>query len=149
MEVRKATMEDAQWIAQELKAFNDFYISELSLYHSDEYTLEFVSHLIQDHVFFVAASDSGSLLGFVAGHVSRHPYNPELTKLMEMFWWVPEENRHTGAGSLLLDVYTEWGKRNVDWTIFSLTTNTPVDPEVLEKRGYKKMETNYFIERSL
>lgn len=149
MEVRKARKEDAQWIMRELKDFNDFYINEVSLYHSDEYTLQFVLELIQDHIVFVAVSDDGGFLGFVAGHVSRHVYNPDVTKLTELFWWVPKEHRHTGAGSFLLDAYTEWGKKHVNWTVFSISTNTPVDHKILTKRGYKQMETNYFIERSL
>ena len=83
MEVRKATTEDAHWIARELKDFADFYISEISLYHSDEYTIDFITELIQDHVVLVAISDDGDLLGFVAGHVSRHPYRSQ-----SLFSWV-------------------------------------------------------------
>jgi len=148
MEVRKATLEDVHWIAQEMKIFADEYISDIPLYHSDEYIINLIENIITNHVCYVAEDDTG-LVGVVAGLVNKHIYNPDITQLIELVWWVPKDKRGTGAGKALLDAYTAWGKKYAHWTVFSHAPNTPVGEEIFLKKGYKLLERNYFIERSL
>lgn len=146
MEVRKASLNDLHWIASELKDFNSDYLANDSLYPSEEYSAKFLTDLINNHLFLIA-EDEGAPVGFVSGLITKHVYNPEITQVVELFWWVPKKYRSLGVGSLLLDAYTEWGKNNVNWTVFSFPPETEYNLERLSSLGYKKLETNYFIER--
>jgi hypothetical protein len=93
---------------------------------------------------FIAERDGP--VGFVSGMLAAHPYNPALTVLTEMFWWVAPEARGSRAGLLLLDAFLAYGERNADWIIFTLEHHSPVNERTLTKRGFHLHERSYLYE---
>lgn len=147
VQVRSAMVEDVGWILTELKAFAKFYGTKKSVYpDDDDVAAGIVTKLITQHLFIVAQTDDGVPMGFIAGFVTPHVFNPDIRMLAESLWWVKHEYRGTMAGKALLIAFTEWGKQHADWISFSLEHNSPVKPETLTKRGYKHQETTFLLE---
>lgn len=139
-------MTDSPWLLTQLKAFAQFFGSKHSLVPTeDDGILDALQSMIGSKVFFVA-ENNGRLTGFIAGMVSQHPYNPKITVLSELFWWVDPEHRGSSAGARLLQAFTEYGKDNADWIVMTLEKKSPVDPQSLERRGFNAFETSYLLE---
>lgn len=102
--------------------------------------------VIENHLIFVAESSEAGRLGLIAGLVVPHVFNPKIQVLQEILWWVSEEYRGSRAGLLLLNEFVDWGKRNVDWIMFTLEKHSPVSDRPLIKRGFRSMETAYLLE---
>jgi hypothetical protein len=145
LRIRCAQSKDLPWIVEELKSFSVFYKSKIPLFPTEEYALAGMQSHLDNHVLLVAEDDSG-LLGFISGIFSTHIFNPKIKLLNETFWWVAERNRFTRAGLMLLDAFTEIGKKSADWTVFTLEHHSPVNDRSLLKRGYEIKETNYLME---
>lgn len=144
MIVREARQKDIDWILSELKEFSDEYGTQVVLY--DEFhAREGVKTLVKQHVVYLAEDKEGPK-GFIAGFVAPHVYNPNLIVLSECFWWVPKKHRGSRAGLLLLRKFVKWGKENVDWILFGIESQSPVNPDCLIKRGFKLHERNYLME---
>lgn len=144
--IRKATLDDLGVILKQLKDFSDFYKSRHSLYGKDEqFTHNLIAGFIKDHVFFVAEKD-GEILGFIAGMILPHTYNPSITTLTELFWWTKPEARQSRAGLLLLNKFVEWGKEHVDWIICTIEDESPVNEKTFYKRGFKLKEKSFLME---
>jgi hypothetical protein len=144
--VRKADPSDLDWILAQLPVFDRFYGAKHSLLGEETYVRGFIAGLIEKHLVLVADSDTAGLIGFIAGLLSPHPYNPALTTLYEQFWWVAEEHRGTRAGLMLLNAYTAWGKANAHWTTMTLEDKSPIADRTLLKRGFKLKERQYILE---
>lgn len=147
MIVRRAVLSDREFIVGELKKFADFYSTNKSLFLNKENTSDLVDVFTNHHVAYVAEKD-GELFGFITGYLTKHPYNPEITTLIESFWWVKEEGRKTRAGSMLLDKFISYGKEVSDFIYLTLEDESPVDERHFIKRGFKLKEKNYFMEIS-
>ena len=69
--------------------------------------------------------------------------------MKEVAWWVEPEHRMGTLGYKLLKKYIESGEKMVEHEIidgFTLT-NMEISPDFdLEKRGWKKIESNYLFE---
>jgi len=50
------------------------------------------------------------------------------------------------VGLMLLEEFTDWGKRNADWISFSLEDKSPVKDTTLTKRGFRLKERSFILE---
>lgn len=143
--IRRARLDDIDWILSQLKIFAKWYGTKKSLYGDETYCREGLRKTIENH-YFTIAEQSSEPIGFISGYISPHPYNPSIRVLTEFFWWVSENKRHTKAGSMLLDEYVRWGKENCDWVTFSVTQETKISENHLTKRGFMLIEKSYLLE---
>jgi hypothetical protein len=67
-------------------------------------------------------------------------YNPEITTLVELFWYVLPEYRNTRAGALLFSELDKYGEANADEAVLSLLGSSTVNMKTLEKRGFMLRE---------
>lgn len=142
---RKATTDDIPWLMVELEKFAKFFGTHLSLF--DPVTAPgILTNIIENHVFIMAQKQDGERLGFIAGLLSPHFFNPEIMQLTEAFWWVPEEFRGTGAGHVLFTEFVKVGVVEADWINFTLEHHSPVKDEFLLKRGFKPQERSFILE---
>jgi hypothetical protein len=142
--IRKATIEDLEWLLQELKTFSAFIDCKTQVFNED-YGRAMFPLMLDKHVVFIAESE-GERLGFIAGLLTPHPFNPNIKILQELFWWVSEQHRRSRAGLMLLNTFIEEGKRLANWTIMSLESNSPVREETLLRRGFRLKERAYILE---
>lgn len=146
--IRRASQSDIVWLLDQLQKFSAFYGTKRSVFGPMETSHAFVLMLIRDHLVFIADDADVGQIGFIAGIVANHPYNPEIFVLTESFWWVDEAYRGSRAGLMLLNEFTAWGKANADWTIMTLEHHSPVNEKTLTKRGYKPIERSYLLENA-
>lgn len=136
-------------ILNELRAFSDFYKTKMPMFRDVDHSTKVITDMINDHSFYVAVKHHEEIfetVGFIAGYMFPHIYNPDIKTLVESFWWVRPEHRRSGAGLMLLDTYIEFGKKNADWVIMTIEDETPIDPKLLIDRGFRLKETNYIME---
>jgi len=67
-------------------------------------------------------------------------FNPSLTSLSEVFWYVLPEYRNTRSGLLLLNAFDKCGQEQADETNMCLLIGSPVATKSLEKRGFEMKE---------
>ncbi len=146
--VRRATIEDISWLLTQLTHFSRFFGSKRELCGNLPYAEGFLHQLVEKHLLLIADGEGVGQVGFVAGLVTPHPFNPDISLLAETFWWVSEEHRGSRAGLMLLDAFTDWGKKNVNWLTFGLEEISPVSDRCLTKRGFKLRERSYLLEVS-
>lgn len=136
---------DVDWLYDECKAFAEFFGTEYNLAANEVYAKTYLQNLVTQH-FVKIAFNEGERLGFIAGLVLPHPFNPAIKILQELLWWVPEKHRQTGAGKLLLDSFIQFGKDNVDIIHMALEDVSPIGDEVLLKRGFRFKEKAFIME---
>lgn len=149
--VRRAVAADAPWLLTQLRAFSDFFGTTKPLF-PDDATADALLTALLAHPFYVAEKASlfhgvdPKPIGFICGTLAPHPFNPAITVLSEVFWWVDEANRLGRAGHLLLEAFLRVGREHADWIVFSLEAKSPVNPETLTKRGFHLHESSYLLE---
>ena len=145
--IREAMLSDIDQLIDHLREFSDHYSTKLPPFKDQETSEKILTNMIQNHLFYVAVSDDmESIIGFIAGFVCDHIYNPDIKCLSEAFWWVSPEHRRSGAGADLLTVFEDWGKKNVDWILMTIEEDTPIDERVFLGRGFKRKETSFIME---
>jgi hypothetical protein len=154
--VRLAAQRDISALMEQLRQFDRFFGAKYSLIPTDASIAEAVlTNVMDNHVFLVAVerNDQGDgsedwekIIGFIAGVLAPHYFNPGITVLSELLWWVDPNYRGSRAGMLLLDTYTDIGRLRAHWTTMTLEAESPVHPHTLEKRGYRLKETNFMLE---
>lgn len=144
--VRRATSDDIPWLVQELRAFATW--NGVGLFGDVAYAEGLLAHLI-DTQFVAIATDNGTPVGLIAGTVSPHPFNPDLSMATELWWWVTPVERGTRAGAMLLTAFDEWADDSgADLVSFTLEADSPVRDRTLERRGYRLMEKQFVREVS-
>lgn len=144
--VRPALDSDLHFIVNELKAFAQFLGTKTSLFPDESYAYTATKNLIDNHVLLVAESESG-LMGFIAGNLHNHLFNPSIRVLDELFWWVKEAYRGSRAGLMLLNEFTRIGKMKADWIFFSTVDGkTKVNDRSIIKRGYRLQDRLFLLE---
>lgn len=104
--------------------------------------------MINEHVVFVAEAAS-ELIGFIAGLVTGHPYDPQIKVLTESFFWVDVVyRRKSPASAHLLNVFSAWGHRNCDLVFMGLPPHTDISDRSMLKRGYRLAERYFVLERA-
>lgn len=78
--------------------------------------------------------------GAIGAILTPNLFNPELSILTEVFWYVIPEFRNTRSGLLLLRSLEQCGKEKADETSMCLLVDSPISIESLEKRGFEMKE---------
>ena len=86
--IRRAELSDIDWLLSQLSSFAKFYGTKKSLFGSAEYSKAFLTVMINEHIFFIADDSTHGPIGFIAGTLEPHTYNPEIITLIESSWWV-------------------------------------------------------------
>ena len=147
--VRRVNISDITWLARELRAFDTFFGGACSLIPKAPGELERrVYEMVRaEHVYpwWIATLD-GDPIGFIAGILHPHHFNPEVICLSELFWWVTPVHRQTRAGWMLLSTFTLFGHGIANMIIMTLESESPVKFGTLERLGYRVKETNFLLE---
>lgn len=144
-ETRKALVEDVPWLFEQCGAFAKFYGSKISLAGNPDYGHFFLKNLVENHYVQIGLKDNDRA-GFIAGMITPHHFNPNISQMAELLWWVREEFRNSGVGAKLFKEFIEYGKANCDWITFTLEENTPIGDAVLLKQGFRLTEKAYLLE---
>jgi hypothetical protein len=75
-------------------------------------------------------------IGALGAIVIPNLFNPDLTTLVEVFWYVLPDYRNTRAGALLLKAFEERANEVADEATLSLLGSSTVNVATLEKRGF-------------
>ncbi len=145
-QIRQAMVSDIDSLSVELEKFSDQYSTKLPPYKDKETSERVLKLMIEEHLFYVAVDDSMEIVGFIAGFVHKHIYNPDIKTLCEAFWWTKKEHRRSGVGIQLLEAFESWGKKNVDWILMTIEDDTPIDPKIFIDRGFRPKETSFIME---
>lgn len=149
IKIRVADSDDVTWLLDELKKFSSTIQTVIPVYdHNDEKNnVLMMSNLVENHVVLIAESNK-IRMGFIAGSVSKHPFNSKLSLLSEMFWWVTEKYRGSRAGSMLFNEFKRQGREvlKVKWIVLTTEADGPISDESLERRGFKLIEKTYIME---
>lgn len=145
IQVRRATADDVPWLVSQLRDFSEFFGTKRPLFDDPAFATRGITAMVMDHLVFVAFQDDIPV-GFIAGYVTPHPFNPSIRSLIETFWWVDEAHRGSRAGLSLLNTFVAWGRANADWVMCSLEARSPVKDDVLLKRGFRLQERNFLLE---
>lgn len=144
--VRAATRDDLPWCLAQLRTFSAVYGTAHPLFPADTAHAEaLLTTVITDHCCLIGTVD-GTPVGLIAGMLAPHPYNPALTVLSELWWWVDPAGRGAGVGTALLTAFDLWGDAHADWVVCTLEAASPIPPEVLDRRGYRVHEVAYLRE---
>lgn len=149
---RHAEPGDIPWLARQLEAFSGFYGTRIPLWPADRGEAEqLVRELFHRHHWFVATEQASDVavperVGFIAGALTDHPFNPRITVLSELFWWVVPQHRGGSAGARLLRRFVAFGQEYADWTVMTLEAQSPVNPRSLERMGFRLYESSYLLE---
>jgi len=144
--LRRAVALDVPWLLTQCRAFAEFFGSRHSLMPDDITATEKLTQLMDEDVGCFYVAENGQRLGFIAGVLSPHYFNPDLLQLTELLWWVSPEHRGSSAGARLLDAFDAYGQVHAKWIVFSLEHQSPVNPKSLERRGYLLHERSYLKE---
>lgn len=143
--IRNAYPEDVDWLLPQLRAFSKMCGLERPIVGSDEQSRKILTEMISEGPFFVAEREAVRL-GFIAGTLHAHRFNPELRVLSEMFFWVDPRFRYSRAALLLLEEFKRYGEAAADMISFSLLSNSPVKSASLIRRGFKPIENSFMME---
>ncbi len=144
--VRKAATEDIEWCLGQLREFSAVYGTKQPLFPEDlDHARTCLSHFMSQHLVLVAERD-GHPVGFIAGFVTPHPFNPNIRTVTEQFWWVTPEARGSSAGLRLLDAFIREAEALADWVTISIEHGSPLNSRILEKRGFRPIDTQYLRE---
>ena len=152
--IRQALHSDMDYILEELKRFSEFFISEKSMYPKDDaVAAKIVGDFIDNHLFLMADrsyqdkyGEAVEPVGFIAGFITPHFFNPDLIQLTELFWWVGHKWRQTGAGRELMNAFVAFGKDNCDFITVTLQENSQIEESSVLGYGFKALERGYFME---
>ncbi len=144
--IRSADEADIEWLLGQLRKFSDFFGTELKLFGDEAQARDLLTKMILNHPTYIAESDQCGRMGFIAGVLTPHMFNPQITVLAETFWWVDELYRGTRAGLLLLNRFVAEGQLCADWITFALEAKSPVREETLTRRGFRLQERSYLME---
>lgn len=145
--IRRATDEDIPWLLEQLQSFSDFYGTKRPLMPSDpEVAAAVIRSLITSTEFFIADLPEVGPVGFIAGVLTPHVFNPELRVLAELLWWVVPAHRGSTTGARLLEHFTQFGRQHAHWVTMTLESASPIDDRVLQKRGFQPHERSLLLE---
>lgn len=143
--IRNAEARDVPWLLAELREFAEFYRKSWLLPDSDDAAKAVIGSYVERGPFFIAERD-GSRVGLVAAFIGPHPFNPAITVLSELAWWVTPSSRATSAGWRLFDTMIRYATNRAHKIVWSLLPHSPVDPASLEKRGFVLHERSFLLE---
>lgn len=143
--VRKATIEDSDWLIDQLRAFDISLGNKRLLIENETEARACLTGIIESHVILIAYVGVVRS-GFIAGTLASHPFNARICVLSEAFWWVVPLYRGTPVAFHLLREFESIGRKVADWIIFSLEYDSQVRDQHLTKRGFRQIERAYLLE---
>lgn len=146
MHIRLAEMYDIESIKKLLIKFASEY-SETIPYGqaTEEYQDLFIQNIIEKHICFVAELDT-EIIGVIGGLVAPHIYNPTISTVSELFWYVDEAHRKTSAGARLLSEFKSHASKIANVIYMVLLDTSPINHRSLIRRGFKPKETHFILE---
>lgn len=147
--IRSANDSDIQWLTDQMIEFSKFQGTKISLFSTPEFVKIGLKNLIDNHFFKIACGCNDGIIermGFIAGILMPHPYNPRIRIFAEQFWWVEPKFRNSRAGLLLLNEFMGFGEKNADWVTFTIESKSPVSEKTLTRRGFQIQELSYLKE---
>lgn len=145
IEIRPANEGDLNWLVGELREFNAFYKTKKPVFGDEGYVRNKLIEIISYDVFIVATKRK-QRIGFIAGLLRPHFYNPDIRCLSELFWWVIPTERRTIVASMLMDAFVSIGRDRADWITLSMAPMTPVKCSSFIKRGFVESDKTYLLE---
>lgn len=143
MIIRRACSFDIPWMISEGANFLKL-ISSKHDYYNPRHLEELLKNLMANGILLVA-EENEELRGAIGGIKHANIYNPDITDLSELFWWVPVKYRKGRAGYMLMKEFEKYGD-DCDNIVFSSMDFSPINTDALTKRGYKKKETAFLKE---
>lgn len=150
IEIFTAHAEDVEWLVGELREFDRFYQTKKRLFGDEKVVREKMLEIVNSHVCFIAEKTeedgNSKRIGFIAGILRPHFYNPDLRVLSQLFWWVLPTERKTLAASMLMDAFILIGKQHADWITFNMSPWTPVKERSFLRKGFSVSDRVYLLE---
>jgi len=135
--VRSATTDDAQWLVESTGR-----MAREPLWHTDARLLpedpNYCGVLWLDaiaHHLVLVVEREGERCGMLLGYLQPHPFNGRPSACTGL-WYVAPEQRHTRAGLLLLQAYTDWCRANVDYFVFTMHQPGNAGHDTMRRLGY-------------
>lgn len=148
MHVRPAVYDDIPWMLEQVAAFNEFVGTRHTMFPDAAKAEEKLKRFIDEQPVFIA-DDNGPLAGMLVALIHHNLWNEDIVVLTEMLWWVPPHYRGSRAAALLLLAFEDCAVSvGADWAVMSLEAKSPMNPDALEKRGYRLQERSYLMERT-
>ena len=145
MKYSRAEASDLHWMALQLREFTSTLGTKYSyIPPKNEDLYKVLRDMVENHVVLIARK-GGVRVGLIGGIVQLHPFNPEVSCLVERFWWVSPEHRNGRAGYLLLRDFMKIGEQ-YNCVIMALMHNSPVDDRVLKHFGLREYERTFVRE---
>lgn len=145
--IRSATLQDFDRIMEMLINFANAspYAPLKNPEYNDTYVRNVLCEIMKSGYILVGEQD-GKLQGMFISYIHSDIWLPHKKTLREMIWWVEPVARGSTLGFRLLKEYTKIGKKLTEEGVvdgFVLTTMeiSPIDS--IEKRGWRKVESNY------
>ena len=148
--IRHATIQDFDKIMEMMIDFANSspYDAQHGPQYNDEYVRRLLCNFMSQGVILLGES-KGEVVGMLIAGISPDVWLPHVKTMKEVAWWVEPEHRFSTLGFRLLKEYIKCGEKMVQHGIidgFTLT-NMEISPDFdLEKRGWKKIESNYLFE---
>lgn len=146
MQIRNANELDIEVISEMLVEYiND--LGELALYGqaSPEYRKHFIEELIRKNICIIAEQEN-QIVGLITGLVHPHIYNPEVTAVTELFWYVLPSHRQSLAAAKLFSAFKLEASRRGKLIYFNLAIQSQVKHESITKRGFSQCETHFVMQ---
>lgn len=141
--IRDAKRSDLPWLVAELRRFDEAFGADRSLFPDMDRAVHTLTALMDAGPFYVA-DDDGQAIGFIAGVLTPHYFNPAIQTLAELLWWVVPERRTSSAGLKLLDAFLAYGRVHADWVI--CTMRDVHQKPALSRRGLRGYERSFIHE---
>lgn len=145
MIIRDAEIDDLDWIIEELREFSKLFNTRIPIMGNEDYVRSYVLGLMTNELLLLA-EDQGRRLGFIAGVLSRHQFNPEITVLHALAWWVIPSARGGVAAGRLLGGLRSYGEEHADWINVGIREGSCIGSRSLEGLGFFPIETQYIME---
>lgn len=116
--------------------------------YDDGYIRNLLVNFMKDGAIIVGEKD-GKLVGMLIALIQGDNWLPHVKSMRELAWWVEPEYRNSTIGYRLLEKYKHLGvslqqKGAIQgFTLTNMETSPNFD---LEKRGWRRLETNYVYE---
>lgn len=118
----------------------------------DLYNREALEHLANkmmvDGTGILALHD-GRPVGAIGGVVMPHIYNPNVTVLAELLWYVLPEYRNGRAGLLLLKAFRKLADEIADEATMSTLPSSDIKEETMAKFGFKFGEKGFHYKKEI
>jgi hypothetical protein len=148
--IRHATLQDFDRIMEMMIDFANS--SPYEAQHMPQYNDEYVRRLLCNFMsqgVILLGEQKGEVVGMLIAGIAPDVWLPHVKTMKEVAWWVEPEHRFSTLGFRLLKEYIKCGEKMVEnGNIDGFTlTNMEISPDFdLEKRGWKKIESNYLFE---